>query len=117
MSMILTAYNVIKPLPPEGSDEWMAMLPGWSGWRYCHPNDHCGHSYHWSDWGYQAFVYWDIYEGKTGDVPVEAECPRVGDTLYYKVGSYYYFRGTYRTTLLGVKYYEIARATSLTPQR
>lgn len=34
MSMILTAYNVLKPLPPEGSEEWLAMLPGWTGWKY-----------------------------------------------------------------------------------
>lgn len=36
MSMILTAYNVIKPLPPEGSEEWLAMLPGWTGWKYAY---------------------------------------------------------------------------------
>ena len=34
MSMILAAYNAIKPLPPEGSEEWLAMLPGWTGWKF-----------------------------------------------------------------------------------
>lgn len=34
MSMILKSYNAIKPLPPEGSEEWLEMLPGWTGWKY-----------------------------------------------------------------------------------
>ena len=117
MPMLLKSYQN-APLPPEGSDEWLAMLPGWTGWRYCQHGDGCGNHYAWEDWSYQAFVYWDIYEGKTGDVPIETNCPRVGDTLYYKVGSYYYFRGIYREVENGhIKAYEIARATSLTPQR
>ena len=34
MPMILTSYSVVKSLPPEGSEEWLALLPGWTGWKY-----------------------------------------------------------------------------------
>ena len=133
MSMLLKSYQNV-PLPPEGSEEWLAMLPGWSGWIY---NPNYGDT---SGWQYRVdlsgnpvpmpsgasvgVVYWHIYEGKTGDVPFPDSCPKVGDTYYYKLGDYYYFRGVARDLLddSGSSYrkrqwYEIARATSLTPQR
>lgn len=56
MSMILTAYNVIKPLPPEGSDEWLAMLPGWTGWRY----DYNGNG-NFVVWNYRLNYVEDLY--------------------------------------------------------
>lgn len=53
MSMILTAYNVIKPLPPEGSEEWLAMLPGWTGWKYYYGDGGPRH--------YFVTTFWDRY--------------------------------------------------------
>lgn len=59
MSMILTAYNAIKPLPPEGSEEWLAMLPGWTGWKY----QWDGNRYYISldAYGNMHWVYWDYH--------------------------------------------------------
>lgn len=121
MSMLLTAYNVIKPLPPEGSDEWLAMLPGWSGWIYL---DRPSNAYMIRTFNDAArdndtgYVYWDIYEGKTGDITTSNR-GYVGGILYCKIGSYYYFRGKLREEeyLNNMDAFEIARATSLTPQR
>ena len=127
MSMLLKSYQN-APLPPEGSEEWLAMLPGWSGWIY---NPDYGDT---SGWMYEVtpsggpigtvgVVYWHIYEGRTGDVPFPDSCPKVGGTYYYKLGDYYYFRGVARDLFdtwspnRKKQWYEIARATSLTPQR
>lgn len=34
MPKILNSYSKGVVLPPEGSDEWFALLPGWQGWIY-----------------------------------------------------------------------------------
>lgn len=125
MSMILTAYNVIKPLPPEGSEEWLAMLPGWSGWL-CRLKADSDYSYYWLG-RYEYFhdydvLYFNTYEGMLGTVnPTTA--PFVGDIMYTYIGGYYYFRGAFYKKGDGfpsnknMNIYYIARATSLTPQR
>lgn len=125
MSMILKSYGEGIVLPPEGSDEWFALLPGWSGWMYS-PGVVSGESrniyqirtYNFSnidnDTGY---VYWNIWEGKTGDITTSNR-GYVGSILYCKIGNYYYFRGKLRQEnySYGMDAFEVARATSLTPQ-
>lgn len=34
MPKILNSYDKSIVLPPEGSNEWFALLPGWQGWIY-----------------------------------------------------------------------------------
>lgn len=122
MPKILASYAVnVDPLPPEGSEEWLAMLPGWSGWIY---RDRPSNVYMIRTQNYDNLdkdigaVYWNIYEGKTGDITTSNR-GYVGAILYCKIGSYYYFRGKLMKEDYshGRDAFEIARATSLTPQR
>lgn len=121
MSMILKSYDEGIVLPPEGTEEWLALLPGWSGWRYQEGvtdgestplyyfmtmlnNPNTGN------------VYWNIWEGLTGSFN-ESNTGYVGDVFYAHIGGYYYFRGEHKKNnfILG-NWYAIARATSLEPK-
>ena len=133
MSMILTAYNVIKPLPPEGSEEWLAMLPGWTGWIYSFeygpdtPTTQWHVNRYWSETPYggttiRVRIAWGgadnyIVYDTLGDDPMPSP---IGNTYYAILGSYYYFRGAVVPNggdISGGTGYYVGRATSLTPQR
>ena len=126
MSLILAAYNVIKPLPPEGSEEWLAMLPGWTGWKY----DQEYPEYFWqaSDRRTNLYFNWDGYQygAHTSDGLLNANSVKTFDNGvgYYPVlyHGFYYFRGDLMDSWhaagnIPYSGYKIARATSLTPQR
>ena len=126
MPMLLKSYQntPLPPLPPEGSEEWLAMLPGWSGWHY-QTKETSTISYLWLG-RYDVMrdfdvLYFNIYEGKTGDA--SPPWKTVGDVRYVQIGGYYYFRGAFVKKGNGfsgnvnMDTFYIARATSLTPQR
>ena len=114
MSMILTAYNAIKPLPPEGSEEWLAMLPGWSGWIY--DDYYC--SWHDGREGCYALDFYYDYSPtcyESGLVcPDDFNYLANGLPYYHSKRGCYIFRGGPDPANEG---YYLAWATSLTPQR
>ena len=131
MSMILKSYDEGIVLPPEGSDEWMALLPGWSGWMgspcsgrdYAQPPDY-------SFWSQTVSyipqdeatitIVWDgdkVYRTTTG---THDKKQFIWGHQYVYSGGYYYFAGNYcgRDTddTEAIYYYKLGRATSLEPQ-
>ena len=139
MSKILTAYNAIKPLPPEGSDEWLAMLPGWQGWVFDkaaffwgeghenYPGDvNIGIDYY-ADWCYGGRGI-PCRSGSILHIPLNEILHLSNGTPYihyagsgssYCGGSCYIFRGPLKVPNGngGASFYSIGWATSLTPQR
>lgn len=138
MSKILTSYAVnVDPLPPEGSDEWFALLPGWSGWRY---NNRYNEDYY-AFWvndggapsGYATItVQWaeDSTMGndwvyRTGGLSATGEnskselCKYIGGHLYIydAKNSWYYFAGDFKVNDDTTLKYAVARARDIVPQR
>ena len=133
MSMILTAYNAIKLLPPEGSDEWLAMLPGWTGWRFN------------ITYRQDQYSFWANYSGSTAVITVQwAEDSTMGNDWVYRTGGlsatgenskyelckyigehlyiydtnngWYYFAGDYKVNDDTTLKYAVARARDIVPQ-
>ena len=138
MSMILTAYNAVKPLPPEGSEEWLAMLPGWTGWRFniayrqdnysfwaqyegsSIPNGNAVITVQWAedstmgnDWVYRTGGL-----SATGENSKSELCKYIGGHLYIYDASngWYYFAGEYKVNSEGILKYAVARARDIVPQ-
>lgn len=138
MSKILASYAVnVDPLPPEGSDEWFALLPGWSGWRfnsrynedyyafwiqtYGQPSGYANITVQWAedstmgnDWVYRTGGL-----HATGENSEHELCKYIGGHLYiYDADNgWYYFAGDYKLTEGVIPKYAVARARDIVPQR
>lgn len=133
MPKILTSYDKSIVLPPEGSDEWLALLPGWSGWQYSfeygpdtpttqfrinrylsevltHNNSITRLRIAWG--GADNYIIYDSYESNP-------PASLISSVYCIQVNSYYYFRGAvvpHGADISGGTGYYVGRATSLEPQ-
>ena len=132
MSMILKSYDEGIVLPPEGSDEWFALLPGWSGWMDCNCPGGGTIAAPLFSFASQTTSYMDP---NTADITVFWNARHTSDWLfrlfdekkqfiwghqYCYYGGYYYFAGVYcgraEDDTEAYYYYKVGRATSLEPQ-
>lgn len=138
MPKILASYAVnVELLPPEGSEEWLAMLPGWSGWRY---NNRYNEDYYafWVQSGFSGIpsgyanitVQWaeDSTMGndwvyRTGGLSATGEdseyelCKYIGEHLYIydAKNGWYYFAGDFKINDDTILKYAVARARGIVP--
>ena len=125
MPKILVNYAVNKYIPEEGSEEWLALLPNWSGWYYALGHDNGPYYFMVHDWGYSG-VGWQWPQAEGGKDfyykgPSESALPTIGGRPYITGEDdsgtlWYYFRGSLVDTFSTYRNYRVGRATSLTPQ-
>ena len=126
MPKILISYAVNKYIPEEGSEEWLALLPNWSGWYYALGVDHGPYAFNVNKAvvGTSVMFQWPYDKGgkdytySAGGIET---LPTIGERPYITGTDddgvlWYYFRGALAADYSSVTRYYVGRATALTPQ-